>query len=296
VGGPGSGRRRTWRGVDECRALDLGELCDGGRLRAQPRGVVLWRARDGGALRARLTYAITGQESAADDLLLAYRYWPEGGGLCHENELGLTALPGRRTYAWCPVCGVRARTLFAPPGAGAFRCRECCGLVYRRSHAAEDRAYVSEVAGPATRALWALPARARRRPPRRYVERPPSELACELEAELPLRDEELRLWCLRLRACGLSYRQIAALTETSKSTAARICAAGAGAIDRQALVKERLERALGLPAPPDDDDPRALAAYFTELYRRSLRLGLHRLPRGELEERLVILPGEAAEP
>ena len=62
MGGLGSGRRRSRLGIDECRALELGELCDQGRWRSEPRGVVLWRERHGGETLARLTYVINGQE------------------------------------------------------------------------------------------------------------------------------------------------------------------------------------------------------------------------------------------
>ena len=74
MGGLGSGRRRWRLGVDECRALDVGELCDQGRWLTQPRGEVLWRARHGGEAIARLSYVISGQEDALEDLLLTYRY------------------------------------------------------------------------------------------------------------------------------------------------------------------------------------------------------------------------------
>lgn len=298
MGGLGSGRRRWRLGASECRALEVGELCDEGRRQAQPRGEVLWRAERGGVLHARLTYAITGHEDAGDELLLTYRYWPDGSGLCHENEIELECLPGRRSYAYCPGfgCGRRVRTLYAPPGAGVFRCRSCWGLVYQRSQGAETLAYVQEAAGPAMRELVALPERTRRRPRRAYVARLPKELADHLEEELPLAENELRLWCLRLRAAGLSYRQIAALTESSKSGVARICAAGRAGIDSQALVSERLERAAAVPAPPEGDDLRALDAYLGALHRHALRLGLYRHPITEPEERLVIFADTASEP
>ena len=296
VGGLGSGRRRTRLGVDECRALEVAELCDQGRWQAQPRGEVLWRAQHGGATRARLSYAITGQEHVGGELLLTYRYRPDGVGLSYENEVELECPPGRRSFAYCPGCGRRVRSLYAPPGADVFRCRTCWGLVYRRSHADESLAYVAEVAGPTMKELVALPKRTRRRQRRTYVERPPAELARRLEEELPLGEQELRLWCLRLRAAGLSYRQIALLTESSKSTVARICRAGRAAIDTMALVRERLEHASLGPAPPEGDDPRSLDAYLGALHRHALRLGLYRHPITEPEERLVIFADSVPEP
>ena len=59
MGGLGSGRQRSRLGLDECRSLEVGELCDQGRWRRQPRGEVLWHSRHGGDARARLTYVIT---------------------------------------------------------------------------------------------------------------------------------------------------------------------------------------------------------------------------------------------
>ena len=296
MGGLGSGRRRTRLGFDECRALEVGELCDAGRRLAQPRGEVLWRAPHGGALGARLSYAITGQENAGDELLLTYHYWPEGSGLSYDDEL--ECLSGRRSYAYCSGfgCGRRVRALYAPPGAGVFRCRRCWGLVYRRPQGRELRLYVREVAGATLADLAALPQRVRHRPWRHYVERPPDALAQRLEEELPLGEQELRLWCLRLRATGLSYRQIAALTESSKSSVARICLAGRAGIDTLALVRERLELDAAGPRIPEDDDPAALDAYLATLHRRTLRLSLYQLPATEPEQRLVIPADISSEP
>ena len=42
MGGPGSGRRPSRTAVHEARCLDIGELCDAGRLQAHPRGEVSW--------------------------------------------------------------------------------------------------------------------------------------------------------------------------------------------------------------------------------------------------------------
>lgn len=186
------------------------------------------------------------------------------------------------------VVAVGLRSLYAPSGAQRFFCRSCWGLVYRPSQEAATLAYVTEVAGPTMRELAALPRRSRRRARRRYVEHPSAKLAARLAAELPLADQELRLWCLRLRAVGLSYRQIAALTESSKSSVARICAAGRAGIDAMALVRERLQRETTGPVAPQGDDPRELAAYLAALHRQALRLGLYWHPISEREERVVV--------
>ena len=296
MGGLGSGRRHTRLGIDECRALDVGELRDRGRWMSQPRGEVLWHARHGGKALARLTYAISGQDDAMEGLLLAYRYERDGVSPSAAHEVELDCAPGQRSYAYCPACGRRVRTLYAPQGAGLFACRACYRLVYRRSHADETLACVQQVAGPALRQLQALPTRTRRRARRRYVPAPPAALARELEVEPPCGEAETRLWCLRLRAAGLSYRQIAALLEFSKSSVARYCIAGPKAIGTQALVRERLEQdSLGL-APPGDDDPRGLAAYLRAMHHHALRLGLYHHPLSEREERVVIDANDTVEP
>ena len=77
------------------------------------------------------------------------------------------------------------------------------------------------------------------RPRRRRV----AELLAILEEERPLFDCELRLWCLRLRAEGLSLRAIARATGASKSSVARYLAAGPEGIDRVELHRERFARA-----------------------------------------------------
>src|SRR5664280_1182635 len=296
MGGLGSGRRRSRLGLDECRALELGELCDQGRWRSEPRGEVLWRARHGGETLARLSYVIGTQEDATEDLLLTYRYESEGVGSSSERELELDCARGRRAYAFCPACGRRVRTLYAPKGAELFACRACYRLVYRRPQWREQLSYVQEVAGPALRQLQALPSRTRRRARRRYVPAPPAALVRELEAEPPWGEAETHLWCLRLRAAGLSYRQIGALLEISKSSVARICAAGRKAISNPDLVRERLEQASLGPAPPADDDFAGLDAYLRALHHHALSLGLYHHPSGESEERVVLPADDAFEP
>ena len=198
--------------------------------------------------------------------------------------------------ATCPACGRRVRTLYAPHGAELFACRSCYRLVYRRSRADETLAYVQEAAGPALRQLQALPQRTRRRARRRYASAPPPALARELEADPPWGEAETRLWCLRLRFAGLYYRQIDALLEISKSSVARICAAGRKAISTQALVRERLEQASLGPAPPEDDDFAGLDAYLRAMHHHALRLWLYHHPLSESEERVVIFADATAEP
>jgi hypothetical protein len=239
---------------------------------------------------------ISGQEEATEDLLLSYRYECEGAGSCVRHELELDCAPGRRACVTCPACGRRVRTLYAPQGAEFFACRICYGLVYRRSQWREQLSYVQEVAGPALRELEALPQRTRRRARRRYVAAPPPALARELEAQPPRGEAETRLRCLRLRAAGLSYRQIAAVPELSKSSVARICAAGPQAVSTQALLRERLEQASLGPAPPADDDFGGLDAYLRATHHHALRLGLYHHPLSESEERVVLPAGDAFEP
>jgi hypothetical protein len=296
VGGAGSGRRRPRLGVEECRALEIGELCDAGRWHSQPRGEVQWRAEYGGALRAHLLYEISAQGESGLGPQLVYRYWPREGGPYFGFRVELGVMPGRRALAACPECGRWVRRLYALPRGIELCCRACERLVYREplwhSYVTELRA----VAGPALRALDELPVRTRSRPRRRYVESAPRALAAELAAELPLAEQELRLWCLRLRACGLSYRQIARLTESSKSGVARICAAGRDGVDGHALSKERWQRAQSLPVPPEGDDRRALAAYLGVVMRYARAHGLYRAAHGEPEQRLVIPAGAQAEP
>ena len=76
---------------------------------------------------------ISGQEDAIEDLLLTYRYERDGARPAAAHELELDCAPGQRSYAYCPACGRRVRTLYAPLGADLFACRACYRLVYRRS-------------------------------------------------------------------------------------------------------------------------------------------------------------------
>ena len=103
------------------------------------RGEVLWRSRHGGEIRARLSYVISGQESAAGKLLLTYRYRREGADLSFEHEVELDCSPGERSCASCPACGRHVRSLYAPTGADLFACRSCWGSYERAAASASSR-------------------------------------------------------------------------------------------------------------------------------------------------------------
>jgi len=289
MGGPGSGRRRARPAVGDCRAVAIGELIDGGRWQTQRHGEVLWRAPHSAAVAGRLAYTLHHQSESADQvqLALAYRYWPAGSGVFSDDEVELLIGRGTRPVARCPECERAVRSLYAPPGARYFACRSCHQLFYRPSAWREQLADVHERAGPALAELAALPERPPTAAPTRYVAAPPAELAHRLEQELPLAPQELRLWCLRLRTCGLSYRQIAALTESSKSSIARICAAGREGIDRGALVRESLQRSATLPPISLETGRRGIAAEMRTLRAHFKRRGLYP-PEFEAEERTVL--------
>lgn len=291
MGGLGSGRRPRHLDVGDCRRLELGELLDGGRWWRSRRGEVRWCALVGGELRGRLTYEIAGAERDAAELLLIGRYWPTAGVFSAACRIALVAAAGRRPCAVCPTCGVRVRSLYAPPGSQRLVCRFCAGLVYRRSRAeSSDVARVQAAVAPALRSLAALPAQSRRSAPRIYVARPPTDLAAELASELPLGPQETRLWCLRLRAAGLSYRQIAVLLDVSKSSVARICCAGRGGIDMGALVRERLPRSWRLPRLSESGNLRAELAV---LQGAILRAGFYGYAAPPREEQVVLFGDEA---
>jgi hypothetical protein len=284
----GSGERKRLA-IAECRALSLAELCDGGLRERRPCGELRYLRQPGDLLRGRLTYKITDDGMRG---LLTYRYWPAGRGASYGGEVALTREPNRRSYALCPGCGRRVRTLYAPPEAESFRCRVCLGLLYRPLASDEIRAYVDEVAGPALSALAALPEGSLPLPQARRRARLSAVLAEELGEEPPLGPQELRLWSLRLREEGLSYRRITSLLGCGKSSVARYCRAGREGIDRTALVRERLRGAAQPPLVPEDDDPDLWDAYSRQLQRylhlRRRRAALRRPFPSELEERVVV--------
>ena len=281
MGGPGSGRRATSLAVYECRCLDIGELCDGGRVHTRPRGEIFWFGEIDRKLRATVPYVIRLRPIDGELVLRFYRYFIPA------QEVVLDVVAGRAICALCPHCGKAVRRLYLPPDQEGFRCRSCSRLVYRSAANPDvlERLHVRAVAAPVVRLIENLPKRVRHRPWRNYVEQPPAALAIKLARELPLGRQELHLWCLRLRAVGLSYRQIARLTESSKSTVARLCVAGRASIDQQGLTKERMDRAD--PRAPRDDDLEALAAYAGALSGQLQSLGLCGATAHRLETRTV---------
>ena len=132
MGGPGSGRRRTKLSVEDCRLLDIGELCDGGALRATPHGQIIWRSRFWPGEVALLVYALVFQQwpYRPGGLLLCYVYWPAADARPQDDVVELSVRVGIRPTALCPACGRAARKLYAPPGAIDFSCRVCQGLIY----------------------------------------------------------------------------------------------------------------------------------------------------------------------
>ena len=149
--------------------------------------------------------------------------------------------------------------------------------------------------GPAGPDLLALPEGPIPVPPQPRRARLSSELAARLDEELLLGQQELRLWCMRLRQEGLSLRRIADLLDCGKSSVARYCAAGRAGIDRQALILEREERVSTPPYYFHVYGPQAKAIY-ARLWERHERwqplfASLRPLSPAELEER-VLLPTE----
>lgn len=280
MGGVGSGRRATRLSVSQCRCLSLAELCDGGRLVRQPHGEVQWRAA--GELRGRLTYRVACG-------LLHYRYWPTGGADEADGYIALQCVAGRRTSASCPSCGSAVRDLYAPPGRERFACRRCSGLVYRPPTARLELEQLRDAAAPNLAFLASLPDGPLPCPQQPRRARLPQELAEELEEQLPLAPEELRLWTLRLRSLGLSCRRIATLTGSSKSSVARCCQAGRAGIDRAALIRECLVRARALPPLPQGDDPRVLRRFLAAIHNRSRTHRLTRAMRERPQEERVVL-------
>ena len=119
-----------------------------------------------------------------------------------------------------------------------------------------------------------------------HRERALLELLIKVEAERPLFDQELRVWCLRLGKEGLSLRVIARHTGASKSSVGRYLAAGLGGVDLLKLSRERLYRyddaqLSGLAGLP-------LRAQAQLLGRHVRKLGLDRHSAPEFEERVVV--------
>jgi len=291
MGGAGSGRRPVKLSVWQCRRLALAELCDGGRRARQPFGELEWRCA--GELRGRLSYTI---EPAASGEALLYRYWPSGEGSPSQGRIELVSSAGRRTTARCPSCGRTVRDLYAPPGRQVFACRCCSDVVYRSSDAAAELDELLALAGPVLGELARLPAAGLPNPRRPRRARLPEAVAAQLAGELPLAPEEERLWTLRLRRYGLSYRRIARQLERSKSSVARTCRAGKAGIDVVALIGECRERAAALPPLPEEDehpDPQALARFLAALLKRSRAHELAGRRRERPQEERLLLPPDA---
>lgn len=290
MGGLGSGRRATHASVADCRVIEIGELCDAKRFARCPRGEIHWVASDKGLTRARLLYAIGEQPGpgGATLLTLTLRYHRTPSATASQERIVLAGGAGRRFLAECPSCARPVRKLYAPPGAERFLCRVCHGLVYRRMPQQEALAALQAAMGslleglhevsPATGASSAAAKRSARQ-----------ALLSTLEEERPLGPQELRIYCLRLAKMGLSVRQIAALVDSSKSSVQRHLAAGLDGIDRRALIAERLERLWALPPVPSADDPGTLRQQVMTIGRHARRLGLHRAPGREPEERVLIV-------
>jgi len=249
MGGPGSGRARERWAVSDCRCVSVGELLRHVRRATPPGGEVVWRRVGSGELRGSLAFRFTEeidpQGGTVALLELHYRAVPQGRTT--DQEIALERR-GREMLALCPDCRGAIRRLYALPRDDHFACRTCQGLVYRRPSQRQQQEQaleeLREAMGPLLEAalvvdglLDGLPAQVR---PRR---RSPAELLVSVEEERPLFDCELRLWCLRLRAEGLSLRAIARATGVSKSSVARYLAAGPEGIDRVQLHQERFARA-----------------------------------------------------
>jgi hypothetical protein len=86
IGGLGSGRRAHKLSVEDCRLLEIGELCDAGRWASQPGGRVLWLTKGSAVERASLTYTIAreGSPEGLTELFLTliYRATPQAPAVC----------------------------------------------------------------------------------------------------------------------------------------------------------------------------------------------------------------------
>ncbi len=279
MGGPGSGRARQRWAVGDCRCVSVGELLRHGRRAAPPGGEVVWQRVGSDQVSGSLTFQLTEEIDPLPGTValieLYYQALPQGRTIHQWITLERRA---REILGHCPDCQGAVRRLYALPGAERFACRACQGLVYRRPSQRQRQEQgldeLREAMGPLLEAtlvvdglLDDLPAGVR--PRRRRV----AELLAILEEERPLFDCELRLWCLRLRAEGLSLRAIGRATGVSKSSVARYLAAGPEGIDRVELHRERFARAAdarlaGLGAL-------SLQAQLRELARATKRLGLY---------------------
>jgi transcriptional regulator with XRE-family HTH domain len=276
MGGPGSGRQRQKRSVADCRILDIGELADGSVAHTVPHGEIVWRNELWPNELALLAYRMAEEQRPSEQarLLACYRYWPSVTAWPRGDEIEICGARGVRHSALCPACRRAVRKLYAPPGLGLFLCRSCHDLVSPPSAKARALARMQAILGPLLAEI---------------------EAACEGAGQLPDADElgylgpqESRLACLRLRAAGLSLRQIAAQVGISKSSVGRYLAAGRQGIDPLELYRERqmnsfLEPNEGLRA----GNLRAIDRELASIDRSAKQLGLYRHSASEFEVRLL---------
>ena len=285
MGGPGSGRRPDKTCVTECRVLSVGELAGLGRREKHPTGEIIWVAKRSHTTLARLLYTVSEEHwpQGPDLWVLALRYWPKLNAAESRQQIILCEKPG---LAFCPNCDEPLRKLYAPPSAAHFLCRACHDLVYRRRPGPDPLSELQAAMGPLLEGLYAdhsLIAGPRSPAQRR---RAAAELLQTLESERPLACEELRVWCLRLGRMGLSCRVIARLAGSSKSSVQRYLAGGTAALDRQTLVRERLERYRETQLPALGG--LGFGAQLRLLDRYAKKYGLYRRAVTEPEEKVFL--------
>jgi hypothetical protein len=244
MGGPGSGRRRTKTSVADCRVVEIGELCDAGRLVACPRGVIRWLDGQSGARRGRLSYTIAALRWYGGERLptLTLHYQERPWGPQSSADIMLLGGGGQRTYGECPACARRVRKLYAPPGKEHFFCWRCHGLLHRRVPPQEKRAARDDLRAAMGSLLQGLPQAAPGGEDPAAARLRTVELLAMLAEERPLDPQELRIYCLQLAQAGYSLRRIAALVGSSKSSVGRYLAAGLRGVDLPKLHTERLQR------------------------------------------------------
>ena len=113
MGGWGSGRPRTKRGIEDCRRIGIGDLTRGKSFLTWKNGFRLEAIREPGAVRFR--YALEGGEEIDYQIPIVWTSCNYGG---------------RRPWFLCPGqgCGRRAAKLYQ--GGKYFLCRKCYGLAY----------------------------------------------------------------------------------------------------------------------------------------------------------------------
>jgi hypothetical protein len=137
VGGPGSGNWWRWQGkkgtVEESLVVGMKGLRK--RLFAGAAGTLTWTWASGG--KSSIGYYV---RSSADwpTVHLHYRWrHTEDVNIPVRLEATPTQFGGRRWWFICPLivrgiaCNRRVGSLYLPPGARYFGCRECHDLTYR---------------------------------------------------------------------------------------------------------------------------------------------------------------------